>query len=48
MADTINAVDSECLSPSRYWMPSPETARDSTHEVQCTLPRFGAARITYQ
>ena len=41
-------IPGEYLSPSRYWMPSPETTRDSTHEVQCTLPRFGPVRITYQ
>ena len=42
------AIPGEYLSPSRYGMPSPETARDSTYEVQCTLPRFGPVRITYQ
>jgi hypothetical protein len=30
------------------WMPAPETAADATHEVQCTLWRFGAVRITYE
>jgi len=49
MADNIMpSIPGEYLSPSRYWLPSPETARDSTHEVQCVLPRFGAVRITYQ
>ena len=49
MADNIMAaIPGELLAPDRYWLPSPETARDSTHEVQCTLPRFGAVRITYQ
>jgi hypothetical protein len=42
------AIPGEYLSPSRYWLPSPETAIDATHQVQCTLPRFGAVRITYQ
>jgi hypothetical protein len=41
-------IPGEYLSPGRYWLPSPETARDSMHEVQCSLPRFGAVRITYQ
>jgi hypothetical protein len=44
----LPAIPGEYLSPSRYWMPSPETAADSMHEVLCTLPRFGALRITYQ
>lgn len=49
MAENImTAIPGEYLSPSRYWMPSPETAREATHEVQCTLPRFGSVRITYQ
>ena len=42
------SIPGEYLSPGRYWLPSPETASDSTHEVQCTLPGFGAVRITYQ
>ena len=42
------AIPGEYLSPSRYHLPSPETARDSTHEVECMVPRFGAVRITYQ
>lgn len=49
MAENIMpAIPGEYLSPSRYWMPSPETACDTTHEVICTLPRFGPVRITYQ
>jgi hypothetical protein len=42
------AIPGEYLSPARYWLPSPETAGDATHQVQCVLPRFGAVRITYQ
>jgi len=42
------SIPGEYLSPGRYWLPSPETASDSTHEVQCTLPGFGVMRITYQ
>ncbi len=49
MPDNImSQIPGEYLSPSRYWLPSPETASDATHEVLCTLPRFGAVRITYQ
>jgi len=49
MAENIMPrIPGEYLSPSRYWLPSPETANDPTHEVQCTLPRFGSVRITYQ
>jgi hypothetical protein len=42
------SIPGDFLVPSGYWMPSPETARDSAHEVRCVLPRFGAVRITYQ
>jgi hypothetical protein len=49
MADNIMpTIPGEYLSPSGYWLPSPETAGDATHQVQCTLPRFGPVRITYQ
>jgi len=47
MAENIMPGDSgECLSPDRYWLPSPEAASDSTNQMQCLLPRFGAVRIT--
>ena len=49
IADNIMAaIPGGYLSPSRYWLPSPETASDATHEVRCVLPRFGAVRITNQ
>jgi hypothetical protein len=49
MADNVMPeIPGEYLSPGRYWLPSPETAGDATHQVQCTLPRFGPVRITYQ
>jgi hypothetical protein len=41
-------IPGEYLSSARYWLPSPETVADATHQVQCVLPRFGAVRITYQ
>ena len=45
MADNImQQIPGEYLSPTCYWLPLPETASDSTHEVQCALPRFGAVR----
>jgi hypothetical protein len=44
----MSAIPGELLAPDRYWLPLPETASDATHQVQCTLPRFGAVRITYQ
>ncbi|MGH9549105.1 MAG: hypothetical protein ACRD3W_07020 [Terriglobales bacterium] len=40
-------IPGEYLSPDRYWLPRAETAADSIHQVQCTLPRFGGVRITY-
>lgn len=49
MADNIMpAIPGELLAPDRYWLPSPETAGDTTHQVRCVLPRFGDVQITYQ
>lgn len=48
MTENIMAqIPGEYLSPARYWLPHPETASDSTHQVQCRLPRFGTVQITF-
>ncbi|HEX4524656.1 MAG TPA: transporter substrate-binding domain-containing protein [Casimicrobiaceae bacterium] len=41
-------IPGEYLSPGPYWLPRAETATDKTHWIQCTLPRFGSVRITYE
>jgi len=41
MAENIMpAIPGECLSSSRYCMPSPETATDVIHEVQLHVGGF--------
>jgi hypothetical protein len=49
MAENIMPeIPGEYLSPTRYELPASETEGDAMHQVQCTLPRFGPVRITYQ